>query len=150
MTAMRVETEHVRVATPATATCAEPGRGRDARTAAIAVAGLAVAVITPALILAAPGRGITLPAALLFAALGFGPTATSWLDTGDAFAQLALTVVISLAGSAIAAALLIWVHAWHPDLILLLAVPSGLACLRRLFAPPAVAPPALGAFDRDD
>jgi hypothetical protein len=147
MTAVRVETERAGVATPATR--AETGRGRDGRTAAIAVAGLAVAVIAPALILAAPGRGVTLPAALLFAALGFGPVVTSWLDAGDAFAQLALTVAISLAGYAVAAALLIWFRAWHPDLILLLAVPSGLFCLRRLIAPPAPPPRPLGALDLD-
>jgi hypothetical protein len=111
-------------------------RAGGPRTATIAVVGLAVAVIAPILILAAPGRGVTLPAALVFAALGFGPTVTAWLDSGDAFAQLALTVAISLAGYALAAALLIWAHAWHPDLILLLAIPSALSCLRRLGSRP--------------
>jgi hypothetical protein len=108
------------------------GRARSPRTATIAVVGLAVAVIAPILILVAPGRAVTVPAALLFAALGFGPAVTAWLDTGDGFAQVALTVVISLAGYALAAVVLIWVHAWHPDLILLLAVPCALSCLRRL------------------
>ena len=107
-------------------------RAGEPRTATIAVVGLAVAVVAPILILAAPGRGATLPAALAFAALGFGPAVTAWLDTGDAFAQLALTVVISLACYALAAAVLIWAHAWHPNLILLLAIPSVLSCLRRL------------------
>jgi len=98
----------------------------------MAMVGLAVAIVAPAIVLSAPQRDLDLAAALAFVLLGFGPTVTAWLDTGDAFAQLALTVALSLAGYAITAALLIWAQAWHPRVLLILAIPTIVSCLSRL------------------
>jgi len=109
-----------------------PRRRGGSRTAGMAMVGLAVAIVAPAIVLSAPQRDLDLAAALAFVLLGFGPTVTAWLDTGDAFAQLALTVALSLAGYAITAALLIWAQAWHPRVLLILAIPTIVSCLSRL------------------
>jgi hypothetical protein len=56
-----------------------------------------------------------------------------WFDCGDAFAQAGLTLVLSLAVTAIASTLMIWLATWHPS-ALLAAFPavSVLSCVVRL------------------
>ena len=114
------------------------------RTIATAWVGLAVAVGAPALMLAAPGHAVTLGAVLVLAAAGFGPAVTCRLDTGDAIAQVAATVVLSLAAFALAAAGLIWLAWWHPAALAALAVPTAASCLHRIVTQRGVPPaPAL-------
>jgi O-antigen/teichoic acid export membrane protein len=114
------------------------------RTIVTAWIGLAVAVCAPALMLAAPEHDVTLAAVLVLAAAGFGPAVTCRLDTGDAVAQLAATVVLSLAAFALAAAGLIWLAWWHPAALAALAVPTVVSCLHRIVTQRGVHPaPAL-------
>jgi hypothetical protein len=114
------------------------------RTLVTAWIGLAVAVGAPALMLAAPGHAVTLVAVLVLAAAGFGPAVTCRLDTGDDIAQVAATVVLSLAAFALAAAGLIWLTWWHPAALAALAVPTVLSCLHRIVTQRGVPPaPAL-------
>ncbi|MGH2850595.1 MAG: lipopolysaccharide biosynthesis protein [Solirubrobacteraceae bacterium] len=94
--------------------------------------GLGVAVVAPLLIVAAPWNGLSLIAVLALAAAGFGPAVTCWIDTGDPVAQVALTVVISLAVFALTSALLIWAAWWHPVALLLLVLPTAASCVHRL------------------
>jgi len=126
----------------AAATAAWPDAQR--RTIVTAWIGLAVAVCAPALMLAAPQHDVTLVAVLLLAAAGFGPAVTCRLDTGDAVAQLAATVVLSLAAFALAAAGLIWLAWWHPAALAALAIPTIASCLHRIVTQRGAAPaPAL-------
>jgi len=122
---------------------ASPANGSP-RTTLIAQAGLCVAVAAPIVILIAPGRPWTWLGTLALALFGFGPAVTCWLDSGDGFAQLALTAVLSLATYALLATVLIWWQLWHPDLFLILAIPTLLSCSRRLLVPrmPPVRRPA--------
>ena len=94
--------------------------------------GLGVAVLAPLLIVAAPWNGLSLIAVLALAAAGFGPAVTCWIDTGDPVAQVALTVIISLAVFALTSALLIWAAWWHPAALLLLVLPTAASCVHRL------------------
>jgi hypothetical protein len=104
-------------------------RGRMIVTAWI---GLGVAVLAPLLIFAAPWNGVSLIAVLALAAAGFGPAVTCRIDTGDPVAQVALTVIISLAVFALASALLIWAAWWHPAALVLLVLPTAASCVHRL------------------
>lgn len=114
------------------------------RTLVTAWIGLAVAVGAPALMLAAPGHAVTLVAIFVLAAAGFGPAVTCRIDTGDAVAQLAATVVLSLAAFALAAAGLIWLAWWHPAALAALAVPTVVSCLHLIVTQRGVSPtPAL-------
>lgn len=111
------------------------------RLAIAAWTGLVVAVIAPLVVLVATDHTGRFVAMLLFVLLIPGTAVTCWLDTGDGFAQTALTITISIATYALAASILIWASAWHPNVIFLLAIPSGLSCLRRLVVS---SPPGLG------
>jgi hypothetical protein len=55
-----------------------------------------------------------------------------WVDSGDGPAQAALTLVLSLAVTAIVSAVMIWLSAWHPHVLLALAAASILSCVVRL------------------
>lgn len=105
------------------------GRSRMIVTAWI---GLGVAVLAPLLIVAAPWNGLSLIAVLALAAAGFGPAVTCRIDTGDPVAQVALTVVISLAVFALTSAGMIWAAWWHPAVLMLLLLPTTASCVHRL------------------
>jgi O-antigen/teichoic acid export membrane protein len=94
--------------------------------------GVGVAVLAPLLIFLAPWNGLSLIAVLALAAAGFGPAVTCRIDTGDPVAQVALTVVISLAVFALASSLLIWAAWWHPAVLAVLVLPTGASCVHRL------------------
>ncbi len=95
--------------------------------------GVLVGVLAPIAILESPWPALRLAATLLFLLAGFGPGIMCWIDTGDAYAQAALTFALSIAAFALAAVGMIWLAAWHPTWLLLLAVPSVLSCLSRLY-----------------
>ena len=67
-----------------------------------------------------------------FAGLGCGTGVMCWWDAGEGVAQWALAVVLSLAVYALAHTVMIWAHAWHPNVVLALALPSGISCVLRL------------------
>ena len=61
-----------------------------------------------------------------------GAAVMCWVDSGDGVVQAGLTLVLSLAVTAIAGAVMIWLRAWQP--CALLAFPSAciLSCVARL------------------
>jgi polysaccharide biosynthesis transport protein len=117
----------------------------DARTAITARAGVLVGVLAPIVVLVSSWQTVGLVALLLFAVAGLGPGLMCRFDAGDAYAQVAMTVTLSLAAFALAATVMIWLSAWHPFVLLLLAVPSVLSCLQRLTRQIASPVPQLSA-----
>jgi hypothetical protein len=55
-----------------------------------------------------------------------------WVDSGESLMQAGLTLVLSLAVTAIASAVMIWPTAWHPRALLALAVAGAVSCAARL------------------
>jgi hypothetical protein len=104
----------------------------DVRTTATAWAGVLVGVLAPIVILLSVAPALGLAATLVFVLAGIGPGIMCWVDTGDSYAQAALTVALGMAAFALTAAGMIWLAAWHPTALLLLAVPSVLSCGYRL------------------
>lgn len=102
------------------------------RTRATAWTGIAVSVVGALLVLAVPGRWPALAGALLLACVPAGAAVMCWLDSGDGVVQAGLTLVLSLAMTAILSAVMIWLKAWHPGALLGLAVVSSTVCGRRL------------------
>ena len=102
------------------------------RTGLTAWAGIGASVAAVVL-LAVPGRGPRLAGAFLLACVPVGAAVMCWVDCGDGFAQAGLTLVLSLAVTAIASALMIWLATWHPS-GLLAAFPavSIVSCVVRL------------------
>jgi hypothetical protein len=105
----------------------------ESRTVMTAWAGIAASVVAVTLILVGPGHWPALAGALLLACVPVGAAVMCWFDCGDGFAQAGLTLVLSLAVTAIVSALMIWLATWHPSL-LLAAFPavSIVSCVARL------------------
>jgi hypothetical protein len=104
------------------------------RTAMAAWTGLLVGVLAPIVILLSRWPTVGLAATLVFVFAGLGSGITCQIDTGDPFAQAALTFVLGITAFALAATIMIWLADWHPTWLLALAVPSVLSCLYRLHA----------------
>ncbi len=104
------------------------------RTAMAAWTGLLVGVLAPIIILLSRWPTVGLLATLVFVFAGLGSGITCQIDTGDPFAQAALTFVLGITEFALAATIMIWLADWHPTWLLALAVPSVLSCLYRLHA----------------
>ena len=109
------------------------------RTEVTAWAGIVVSVVAAALVLAAPGHGPALAGALLLACVPAGTAVMCWIDSGDGVLQAGLTLVLSLAVTALVSAGMIWVKAWHPDALLAVAGASVLSCGVRLARVPGTA-----------
>jgi hypothetical protein len=107
-------------------------RGGDNRSTVTAWIGVLVGCVTPDVILESRTPALGLAATLLFLLAGVGPGITCWFDTGDGLVQTALTSVLGIAVIALASVGMIWLSAWHPTWLLVLAVPSVLSCLLRL------------------
>jgi hypothetical protein len=108
--------------------------GRRARLRATAGAGILGSIAAALLVLAAPAGPLTLLGALTLACVPGGAAVMSWIDTGDAATQAALTLIVSLTVFALASAVLVWAADWHPRLLVTLAaagVLSGLVSLTR-------------------
>jgi hypothetical protein len=103
------------------------------RTGLTAWTGIAVSGCAAVLMLTRPGDWLALAGALLLACVPVGAAVMCWVDSGDGFAQAGLTLVLSLAITAIASSLMIWLTAWHPGILLVLAAASGLSCVARLW-----------------
>lgn len=110
-----------------------------ARTTATAWIGVLVGILAPIVILLSRWPTVGLAATLVFVLAGLGAGIMCWIDTGDGFAQAAVTGALGAAVFALAAVSMIWLAAWHPTVLLLLAVPSVLSCLSRLYAGHVVA-----------
>ena len=110
-----------------------PAGDAPPRLVAVAWAGLCVAVLAPLLVLVASNPQVRLLGILLFAGLGCGTGVMCWWDAGEGVAQWALAIVLSLAVYALAHTVMIWAHVWHPNAVLLLALPSGISCGLRLY-----------------
>jgi hypothetical protein len=102
------------------------------RTAVTAGCGLAASVLATLLIELSSWRGLNFAGALLLVCVPAGAGIMCWLDAGENAAQAGLTLVLSLTVASIASALMIWVSAWHPSLLLVLAGAAALSCLARL------------------
>ena len=79
----------------------------ESRTGLTAWAGIAASVAAVALLLA-PGRRPALAGAFLLACVPVGAAVMCWVDTVRGFVQAGLTLVLSLAVTAIVTALMIW------------------------------------------
>lgn len=107
-----------------------PARARASVTAWV---GVLVGLLAPIAILESRWPGLRLAATVIFVLAGFGPGIMCWIDTGEPWAQAALTIALSAAAFALAASGMIWLAAWHPTWLLALAAPSVLSCLVRLY-----------------
>jgi hypothetical protein len=103
-----------------------------ARTTLTGCAGVVAGVAALVLVLAAPAGGAALAGGLLLASVPAGAAVMCWVDSGDGFAQAGLTLVLSLAVTAIASAVMVWLTAWHPRALLALAVAGIVSCAARL------------------
>jgi hypothetical protein len=106
---------------------------RDARTFVTAAGGVITSAASPALVLLPSQHPFNLIGALLLACVVPGAGLMCWCDSGDDAAQVGLTLTISLAVFALLAALMIWLDAWHPRLLVVMAALSGASCLTRLW-----------------
>ena len=102
------------------------------RTRATAWTGIAVSVVGVLLVLALPGHWPALAGALMLACVPAGTAVMCWLDSGDGVVQAGLTLVLSLTMTAIVSAVMIWLKAWYPGALVVLAVMSSAACGIRL------------------
>jgi hypothetical protein len=102
------------------------------RTGLTAWSGLAASVAAVVLVLAAPGHDAPLAGAFLLACVPAGAAVMCWVDSGESLMQAGLTLVLSLAVTAIASAVMIWLTAWHPRALLALAVAGAVSCAARL------------------
>jgi hypothetical protein len=105
---------------------------RTARTYRTAVVGAFASALATALVLAVPWHWLAMVGALLLASVPAGAAIMSWIDSGEASAQAALVLTLSLTAFALAGALMIWLAAWHPRALLALAGVSAISCLERL------------------
>ena len=101
------------------------------RTGLTAWTGIAASVAAPAL-LAVPGRAPNLAGALVLACVPAGAAVMCWLDSGEGLVQAGLTLVLSLAVTAIVSAAMIWLTAWHPPALYAFAVIGVTSCVGRL------------------
>ena len=95
------------------------------RTELTALIGISASIVALILVLLVPGQGSALAGALLMACVPAGAAVMCWVDTGEGVVQAGLTLVLSLAVTGITGAAMIWLHSWHP--YVLLAFPS--ACI---------------------
>jgi len=105
----------------------------DSRVVATAWSGIGASILAALLILFGAGHWPALLGALLAATVPVGAAVMCWLDSGDGFAQAGLTLVVSLAATAIFSAVLIWSAAWHPVALFAVFLIAGAgSCIARL------------------
>jgi len=101
------------------------------RTGLTAWAGIAASVAAVAL-LAVPGRAPNLAGAFLLASVPVGAAVMCWVDSGEGLVQAGLTLVLSLAVTAIVTAIMIWLTVWQPRALFAFAVIGVVSCAVRL------------------
>jgi hypothetical protein len=105
----------------------------ESRTVMTAWAGIAASFVAVALILVGLGYWPALAGALLLACVPVGAAVMCWVDCGDGFVQAGLTLVLSLAVTAIASTVAIWLATWHPiELLAVFPALSIMSCVVRL------------------
>jgi hypothetical protein len=130
--------------TPAVATAS------GIRTSLTAWGGIAASVVAvTAVVLAVPGTWPAFAGALLLACVPAGAAVMCWVDSGDDIAQAGLTLVLSLAVTGIASAVMIWLAAWHPRALLAFPAVSVLSCIVRLRHPAGAAVWGIPIMRRD-
>jgi hypothetical protein len=102
------------------------------RTELTAYAGLASSILAVGLVLGAPTPWLGLVGALLLACVPAGAAVMCWIDTGENAAQAGLTLAVSLTVLALASAIMIWLAAWQPRGLLVLAAAATVSCAIRL------------------
>jgi hypothetical protein len=100
------------------------------RTGLTAWTGIAASVAAVAL-LVAPGRGPELAGAFLLACVPAGAAVMCWVDSGEGVVQVGLTLVLSLAATAIVSACMIWLTAWQPRALFAFAAVGVVSCAAR-------------------
>lgn len=108
------------------------GKARSTRTELTAWAGIAASVASVVLIVVVPGHGPALAGALLFACVPAGAAVMCWIDSGEGLVQAGLTLVLSLAFTAITSAVMIWLAAWHPHALLIFPFAAASSCGMRI------------------
>ena len=106
-------------------------RQPQTRTGLTAWAGIAASVAAVVL-LAVPGRGPRLAGAFLLASVPVGAAVMCWVDSGEGLVQAGLTLVLSLAVTAVVSAGMIWLTAWQPPALFAFAVIGVVSCAARL------------------
>jgi hypothetical protein len=101
------------------------------RTGLTAWTGIAASVAAVAL-LVAPGRGPELAGAFLLACVPVGAAVMCWVDSGEGLVQAGLTLVLSLAATAIVSACMIWLTTWQPRALFAFAAVGVVSCVARL------------------
>jgi hypothetical protein len=101
------------------------------RTGLTAWTGIAASVAAVAL-LVAPGRGPELAGAFLLTCVPVGAAVMCWVDSGEGVVQAGLTLVLSLAATAIVTASMIWLTVWQPRALYAFAAVGVVSCAARL------------------
>jgi hypothetical protein len=101
------------------------------RTGLTAWTGIAASIAAPAL-LAASGRAPNLAGAFVLACVPPGAAVMCWADSGEGLVQAGLTLVLSLAATAIVTACMIWLGAWQPRALFAFAIVAAVSCVARL------------------
>jgi hypothetical protein len=101
------------------------------RTGLTAWAGIA-ASLAAVILLAVPARGPRLAGAFLLACVPVGAAVMCWVDSGEGLVQAGLTLVLSLAVTAVVTAVMIWLTAWQPTALFAFAVIGVVSCAARL------------------
>lgn len=102
-------------------------------TAVTAMTGICASVTGILLVLTVSGHWPALVGALLVVCVPPGAAVMCWVDTDWGIVQAGLTLVLSLAVTAIVTAAMIWLGTWHPKVLLALAFLSALSCAARLW-----------------
>jgi hypothetical protein len=115
------------------ATTWQPVAADDSLLLATAWSGIGASIASALLILLGAGHWPGLLGALLAATIPVGAAVMCWLDSGDGFAQAGLTLVLSLAATAIFSAVAIWSGLWHPVALFAVFLIGGAgSCIARL------------------
>ena len=101
------------------------------RTGLTAWTGIAASLAAVALLLS-PGRGPELAGAFLLACVPVGAAVMCWVDSGEGIVQAGLTLVLSLAVTAIVTACMIWLTDWQPRALYAFAVVGAVSGAARL------------------
>ena len=112
----------------------------EQRTVLTAWSGIVAGVPAAVLVVTAPGHAAALAGALLLACVPAGAAVLCWVDTGLGVVQASLTLVLSLAVTAIVSSVMIWLRAWHPDALIAVAAVSVACCGVRLWRADQAAP----------
>jgi hypothetical protein len=102
-------------------------------TGVTAVVGICASIVAVLLLVAFSGHWPALVGALLIACVPPGAAVMCWVDSDFGVIQVGLSLTISLAVTAIATSVMIWLSAWHPKALFAITALSVLSCAVRLW-----------------